>query len=233
MNDPATLAARYDDVVRRVHLAAIGAGRRPDEVTIIAVTKMFDSETVRALSAAGVADFGENKAQELLEKHSQCFDLQARWHFVGQLQRNKARVVAEVATAVHSVDRPSLVAALGKAVAAVDRPPLSCLIQVNLDPEPVPGRGGISRDMATDLADEVAQTPGLELSGVMGVASLTEPASESYRLLAEVHNLVRQNHPTATMMSAGMSNDFPEAIAAGATHVRLGAVLLGPRPKLG
>src|SRR5262249_49686552 len=151
-----------------------------------------------------------------------------RWHFVGQLQVNKAKSVVRYADVVHSVDRPRLIGALGSRARAAGRV-ITCLIQVDLDPDPDPERGGARAAEVPALAAEVAATSGLLLGGVMAIAPLGAPPRTAFRGLAEVAGLVRAAYPAATMISAGMTGDLDEAIAEGATHVRVGTALLGSR----
>jgi pyridoxal phosphate enzyme (YggS family) len=237
--DPRTaaIATNLSAAREAIAVAARQAGRDPNEITLVAVTKTWPAADVDRLASLGVIDFGENKAQELAEKVVQCRSLphvaaDARWHFVGQLQRNKVKLVAPVAAMVHSVDRAGLIAALDRAVATATRDPLQCLIQVNLDSEPVEGRAGVRPLDALALADQLAEAPHLEIAGVMGVAPRTpsqRETKEAFDRLVQVSQQIADVHPSATYISAGMSGDFATAIAAGATHVRLGAVLLGER----
>ena len=230
----AEIAASLAAVRARIAAACRAAGRPADAVTLIAITKTFPATDIRILSRLGVRDVGENRDQEAAPKASEVADLrdQLTWHFVGQLQSNKAASVARYANVIHSVDRPRLVTALGAAARKTGRP-LRCLVQVSLDDEP--GRGGAPADQVLALADAVASQAGLDLGGVMAVAPL---AAESvpggplaaFGRLAEMAALVRAQHPEAVMISAGMSGDLEEAIAAGATHVRVGTALLGGRP---
>jgi PLP dependent protein len=221
------------DVQAAIALAARDAGRSAGAVTLIGITKTWPIEDVRTVVDLGVRDVGENKAQELASKAvalaGEYSSQQLRWHFVGALQRNKAKAVAEHAAMVHSVDRVALVDALEKASAELEREPLPCLVQVNLDPEPVPGRAGVAPSQALEIAERIADAPHLELAGVMGVAPRGGNAAEAFDLLARTGSEIAARYPQATAISAGMSGDFATAIAAGATHVRLGAVLLGQR----
>lgn len=249
----AELAHALQLVRDRIAAAARAAGRCPDEITLIAVTKTFPASDVAHLVALGVRDVGENYAQELVAKHAWCREAGLtgprgpRWHFIGQLQTNKARQVAGLVDVVHSVDRARLVAALGRAVDPGGQP-LTCLIQVDVtdpawstppapvsgpQPEPTgPQRGGAAVDQVPGLADRIASTPGLRLGGVMAVAGRGQPPAQAFARLRAVADRVRADHPEATMISAGMSRDLEAAIDAGATHVRVGAALLGPRPLL-
>lgn len=224
----AELAANLAQV--QADIAAYCLGRpRP---TLIVVTKTWPASDVRLLAQLGVTDVGENRDQEARAKHEECVDLELTWHCIGQLQTNKAKSVASWADVVHSVDRPELVAALAKAVRGRSQP-LAALIQVNLDPQYRPGRGGTDPDMMLDLAQAVAQTEGLRLAGVMGVAPLDEDPEPAFARLAQYAARLRQDHPDADWISAGMSADFPIALKFGATHLRLGSSVLGHRPVAG
>jgi pyridoxal phosphate enzyme (YggS family) len=225
----AELAANLATVRARIARACERAGRRPDEITLVAVTKTFPASDIRLLAELGVHDIGENRDQEARQKAAACADLDLTWHFVGQLQTNKARSVARYASVVHSVDRLRLVHALERAVASVGSAPLRCLVQVRLDDEP--GRGGADPSAALDLADAIAAAPGLLCAGVMAVAPLGVDPEPAFARLAEVAEAVRSRHPEASWISAGMSDDLEVAIGQGATHVRIGRGLLGARPR--
>jgi len=223
-------------VRERIEKACQAAGRAPDEVTLVAITKTFPVSDVRALAALGITDVGENREQELKVKAPECPDL--TWHFVGQLQSNKARSVVRHAAAVHSVDRASLVAALSKAAVAEEKA-VRCLLQVSLASYGPAGaatgaaRGGVEADAVPELAAEVAAADGLELGGVMAVAPLGSDPDEAFAGLRDVAARLRSEHPAADWISAGMTGDLETAIKHGATHVRLGRALLGTRTPLG
>ncbi|MDP9885163.1 pyridoxal phosphate enzyme (YggS family) [Sinomonas atrocyanea] len=226
------LATRLAGVRERIRAACEAAGRA-DEPQLIVVTKFHPASDVRLLAALGVTDVGENRDQEASAKAAELADLGLRWHFIGQLQTNKAKSVAHYADAVHSVDRPQLVAALSKAVAAAGREDqLACLIQVNLDPA-ASGRGGALPADVLELAARIDGAPGLRLAGVMAVAPLGADPAEAFAGLADIAARVRERFPAATMVSAGMSQDLEAAVAAGATHLRIGTDVLGPRPAVG
>ncbi|MET9339842.1 YggS family pyridoxal phosphate-dependent enzyme [Nonomuraea sp. NPDC003804] len=220
------IAAGLAEVEARIAEACAAAGRARDEVTLIAVTKTYPAADVRILAGLGVREIGENRDQEASLKARECADLPLTWHFVGQLQTNKVRSVAGYADVVHSVDRSRLVAALGhEAVRAGRR--IGCLVQVALDDDP--DRGGVRPVDVPALADEIAATEGLRLGGVMAVAPLGEEPGKSFARLRELALAVQAGHPGATIISAGMSGDLAQAIAHGATHVRVGTALLGRR----
>ncbi|GHD28460.1 YggS family pyridoxal phosphate-dependent enzyme [Streptomyces galbus] len=232
------LAGNLAKVERRIAAACEAAGRKREEVTLIVVTKTYPASDVRILAELGVRHVAENRDQDAAPKAAACADLPLSWHFVGQLQTNKVRSVVGYAHTVQSVDRSRLVTALSKEAVRRERE-LGCLIQVALDAG-VSGRGergGVSPDGVEELARLVADSPGLRLDGLMTVAPLTgEYAGRqqaAFGRLMELSTSVRRAHPAATMVSAGMSADLEQAVAAGATHVRVGTAVLGVRPRLG
>jgi PLP dependent protein len=220
------LAARLAAVRERISAACEAAGRAPEDVTLVAVTKTFPASDVRLLNALGVRDFGENRDAEAAPKAAQCADLDLVWHFVGQLQTNKAVSVARYATFVHSVDRLRLIHALGAAARRAGRT-IQCLIEVSLDDDPA--RGGAPAGEVVGLAEALTAEAGLVLAGVMAVAPLGMPPADAFARLRDSAAAVRAVRSAATAVSAGMSGDLEAAIAAGATHVRIGTALLGDR----
>jgi PLP dependent protein len=220
------LAVRLAAVRDRISAACHAAGRKPEDVTLIAVTKTFPASDVRLLNGLGVADFGENRDAEAAPKAEHCADLDLVWHFVGQLQTNKAASVARYATFVHSVDRLRLIHALGAGARRAGRV-LQCLIEVSLDDDPA--RGGAPADQVPGLAEALLAEAGLILAGVMAIAPLGVPPADAFARLRDSAAVVRAARPAATVISAGMSGDLEAAITAGATHVRIGTALLGDR----
>lgn len=190
----------------------------------IVVTKFHPASLVRELAELGVRDVGENRHQEAAAKAEEVADPRLSWHFVGQLQTNKAKAVRRYAATVHSVDRPSLVDALG----GQDGRELGVFLEIGLSDEP--GRGGVDPAEAESLAERVLGTPGLRLLGVMGVAPLGAEPRPAFARLRGVAERVRALDPTAAAISAGMSGDFREAILEGATHLRIGTAITGNRP---
>ena len=222
------LAANLAAVRARIAAACAAAGRDPGEITLVAVTKTFPASDVRLLAGLGLTDVAENRDQEAAPKAAATADLPLTWHFVGQLQTNKARSVASYADVVHSVDRVRLVRALSAAAVRRERT-LRCLVQVSLD-EPVRAdRGGAAPEAVPDLADAVAEAEGLELGGVMAVAPLGADPRPAFERLAAIAADLRTSHPGARAISAGMSGDLEAAIGCGATHLRIGTALLGGR----
>ena len=225
------LADNLTAVRERIARAASAAGRDPDEITLVVVTKFFPASDVRILADLGVTDVGENRHQEAEAKAAECADLDLRWHYIGGLQSNKAAAVARYADVVQSVDRPKLLAGLARSAGERGRP-LEVTVQVSLDPPDAHGRAGVDAAQVPELAAQIATTEGLELRGVMAVAPLGGDPVAAFTTLAEVAGVVRREHPSATWISAGMSADLEAAIAAGATHVRIGSAILGKRPPI-
>jgi pyridoxal phosphate enzyme (YggS family) len=228
----AELGTNLAAVRARIADACAAADRDPSEITLVAVTKTFPASDIMLLSQLGVADIGENRDSEAAPKAAACTaaGLAVHWHFVGQLQVNKVASVAGYADMVHSVDRSRLAEALGRRSSAAGRV-ISCLVQVSLDdPADRTGRGGADAAEALELAAAIAASGSLRLAGVMGIAPLGQPARPAYARLRQIAETVRAAYPSARVISAGMSADMGEAIAEGATHVRIGTALLGGRP---
>ncbi|MDT0461672.1 YggS family pyridoxal phosphate-dependent enzyme [Streptomyces gibsoniae] len=232
------ISANLAKVEERIAAACRAAGRKREEVTLIVVTKTYPADDVRILSELGVRDVAENRDQDAAPKAAACSDLPLTWHFVGQLQTNKVRSVVGYAGLVQSVDRSRLVTALSKEAVHVGRE-IGCLLQVALDADEGGRgeRGGVAPQGIEELGDLVAEAPGLRLDGLMTVAPLTgEYAGRqqaAFERLMDLSTDLRRAHPAATMVSAGMSADLEQAVAAGATHVRVGTAVLGVRPGLG
>ncbi|WP_243075222.1 YggS family pyridoxal phosphate-dependent enzyme [Microbacterium sp. SS28] len=221
------LAERLAEVDARIADAARAAGRDPRALTRIVVTKFHPASIVDELYALGVRDVGENRQQEFTEKAREVGALDGlAWHFIGQAQTNKARAIRAVASVVHSVDRARLADSLD--AAGEGMPPLDVLLQINLTDDP--GRGGVAPDGLEQLAAHAAGRPTLRVRGVMAVAPLDESPAAAFERLAACSARVRTVVPEATWISAGMTADFAEAIAAGATHLRIGSAITGPRP---
>jgi pyridoxal phosphate enzyme (YggS family) len=244
----AELATGLARVRTRIADACAAAGRDRAAVTLVVVTKTYPATDVLHLAALGVRDVGENRDQEAAPKAAEVAAAGAavRWHFVGQVQRNKCRSVVRYADLVHSVDSVRLAGALAQAAARHRDRPLDVLVQVSLDGDPSRGGAvptGAAADPAGDpaadpdvalqrVAEAVAGAAALRLRGVMAVAPLDWPAERAFSRLAAVSAALRAEHPAADLISAGMSGDLEPAIAFGATHVRIGSAVLGNRSKL-
>ncbi|MCW2752949.1 MAG: YggS family pyridoxal phosphate-dependent enzyme [Marmoricola sp.] len=231
MNRRDELEANLAVVRGRIAAACAAAGRSAVDVDLTVVTKYFAASDVRLLADLGISDVGENKHQEASAKSAECADLHLRWHFIGSIQSNKAAAVAGYADVVESVDRLKLVSALSRGAVESDRV-VECLVQVSLDPSSASGRGGARAEEIDLLADTIADAEGLRLSGVMAVAPLGEPAGPAFERLAAIAAALQAGHPGARVISAGMSADLEEAVKYGATHVRIGSSVLGPRPSI-
>ncbi|MEV6346690.1 YggS family pyridoxal phosphate-dependent enzyme [Actinoplanes sp. NPDC051851] len=227
----AELAANLQQVHERIEAACAAAGRPPGAVTLTAVTKTYPASDVLLLAGLGVTDVGENKDQDAGPKAAEvrAAGVRLRWHFVGQLQRNKAKSVAAYADVVESVDSERLVAALAKA-AAGRAEPLEALIQVSIDGDPA--RGGVIENDLHRVCEAVASSDGLRLGGLMAVAPVGWEPDRAFERLAVLAGQVAGRYPGATTISAGMSGDLEAAVRHGATHVRIGTSLLGMRNSL-
>ncbi|MEV6628481.1 YggS family pyridoxal phosphate-dependent enzyme [Amycolatopsis sp. NPDC051106] len=232
----AELAENLAEVEARIAAACRAAGRARDEVKLIAITKTFPAADAALLADLGVTDVGENRDQEAGPKAAEVAGLRPdaalRWHMVGRLQRNKARSVVEWAHEVQSVDSARLADALAKAVhTARDggkrEEPLDVLIQASLDDDPE--RGGCPLDELGALAERVTHTGELRLRGLMAVAPLGADPAAAFERLARAGERLREDHPNAAEVSAGMSHDLEQAITHGSTCVRVGTALLGGR----
>jgi pyridoxal phosphate enzyme (YggS family) len=218
-----TPASRWHALQDQVAVAARQAGRSPADITTIVVTKFHPASLVRELAQAGVKNVGENRHQEAVAKHEELLDTELTWHFVGQLQSNKAKAVAQYCSVIHSVDRASLVSPLSQVERDID-----IFLEINLTD--VPGRGGVEPSDLLALAERVMAADNLRLRGVMAVAPLEEPAREAFDRVLVLHERLRTIAPEARELSLGMSGDFIEAIAVGATHLRVGSAITGKRP---
>jgi PLP dependent protein len=221
-----TLAERYAAVTADVAAAAREHGRDPASITTIVVTKFHPAALVRELAALGAHDLGENRHQEAAAKAADTAELGLTWHFIGQLQSNKAAAALEYARVVHSVDRASLVDALARAAVPVD-----VFLQLNLTEDPQ--RGGVQPAALEQLAERVLATDTLTLRGIMAVAPLGEEPSAAFDRVRSASDRLLQSAPQASDLSIGMSGDYRAAIAAGATHLRIGTAITGNRPPQG
>lgn len=231
-----TIAANLEAVEGRIRRACDAAERRREDVQLVVITKTYPASDIEILHGLGVSDVGENRHPEAGRKKEELGDVgrDLVWHFVGGLQSNKAAAVAAYSDVVHSVDRAKLLPGLSKGAHQAGRP-LACLVQVNLDPpeaDDTSGRAGAGPSDAADLAHAIETTEGLELRGVMGVAPLGGDPATAFAALARIARMLGETHPRCRLISAGMSDDLEQAVAAGATHVRVGRSVLGERPPL-
>lgn len=226
--DGGRVAARLAAVRRRIAAAARAAGRRPDDVRLVAVSKFHSLERIRAAYAAGQVEFGESRAQELDAKLAQGPPPQLRWHFVGRLQRNKVRLLAGRVVLIHSVDRVRLATSIAEHMASVGGTQ-NLLIQVNVTGEE--RKGGCRPEDLAGLADRIAELPGLTVTGLMAIPPLHENPDAVFARLRALRAQVATSHPQIVELSMGMSGDLEVAIANGATIVRVGTDVFGARPR--
>jgi pyridoxal phosphate enzyme (YggS family) len=226
---PQNLAVHVNHVRSRIRQAALAAGRDPASVCLVAVSKGKPAESLRAAATAGVTDFGESYLQEANPKLDSLADLPLLWHFIGGLQSNKTRAIAERFDWVHSIDRLSVARRLSDQ-RPFHAPPLNICIQVAVVPEST--KGGVNPADLAALADALATLPRLKLRGLMCVPPPQPDVAAERRVFAELRRLLEAlngaGHALDTL-SMGMSGDFEAAIAEGATHVRIGTALFGSR----
>ena len=224
-----TIAARWDTVRALVAAACARAGRPASEVTIVAVSKTHPASAIAEAAAAGAVDFGENYAQELAAKQAEL-TLPIRWHYIGRLQRNKAKLVAGKVALVHAVESEELAQELGKRAAQVQ----PILLAVNLGGEAT--KGGVTGETAAAVAAKLAAVPNVRLDGLMTMPppsddpEASRPVFEALRALRD--RLSQELGQALPVLSMGMSGDYEVAIACGATHVRIGTAIFGVRPNL-
>jgi len=219
----------YAAVNERVAAACVRAGRDPKAVTLIAVSKGHPVQAVRDAWAAGARTLGENYAQELADKQAQCAELPIAWHFIGRLQSNKAKLVAGKVELVHAIDKVDTAEAIGKRMPAGEVQPIA--MAVNLGGEDT--KAGVAEAEAGELARRLIAVPGVRLDGLMTMPppaadpEVNRPYFERLRALRD--RLAGELGHPLPVLSMGMSDDFEVAIACGATHVRIGTAIFGPR----
>ena len=231
-----SVADALTDVRARIHAAAVASGREPTSVKLVAVSKTHPAEAVRDAYAAGQRDFGENYVQELLQKAEELRDLpELNWHLIGHLQRNKARHVASLVTLVHTVDTPELAGELARRFAATapagDRR-LAVLVEVSIAGE-AQKHGAAPAELGS-LLDAIEALPVLSLRGLMCVPPLTDDPAGARPHFDALRELRDQHGGAARLpeLSMGMTHDLEQAVAAGATLVRVGTAIFGTRGRL-
>jgi pyridoxal phosphate enzyme (YggS family) len=224
------LATRYKEVQERISAAALSSGRQASDVDLIVITKTHPTLVVAELADLGHRSFGENRDQEAKPK---AFELESLrpdcsfdWHFVGQLQSNKVKSAMSYAKTIHSLDRPSLLKEIAKQLAAGDVQ-IDCYIELNLTEDL--NRGGLDPSVIKQFADSALTVPGLNLLGVMAVAGLDVDPRVDFEKVIRISRELREIAPDAMALSIGMSADYEVAIELGATHVRIGSAITGPR----
>ncbi|GAB6388551.1 YggS family pyridoxal phosphate-dependent enzyme [Stutzerimonas marianensis] len=221
-----TIANNIAKVAARIREAAQAVGRNPDEVHLLAVSKTQSAEAIRQAHAAGLRDFGENYVQEALEKQTALADLPLAWHFIGPIQSNKTKSIAEHFDWVHSVDRLKIAQRLSDQ-RPVDKPPLDICLQVNVSGEA--SKSGCEPHEVAELARRIAELPRLRLRGLMTIPAPTDDLAEQHAAFARLRQLQADLALNLDTLSMGMSQDLEAAIAEGATWVRIGTALFGAR----
>ena len=234
-----TIASRLQAVKARISEAARAAGSPPGEITLVAVSKTFPPRAIAEACAAGQTDFGENYAQEGIEKIAALFDLLRQrqappdkpllWHFIGPIQSNKTRAIAQHFDWVHGIDRAKIAERLS-ASRSDDKPPLQVCIQVNVSGEA--SKSGVAPDTVLGLAQTIMGLPRLRLRGLMAIPEPTpDPALQRsrFRMLREIRDELLRRGVALDTLSMGMSDDLEAAIAEGATMVRVGRAIFGER----
>ena len=214
------IAGNLEAVREQISMAAEGAGRSVNEITLIAVTKTFPASDVEILMDLGVSDFGENRDSDAAPKAAA---ISGTWHFQGQIQSNKLKSITSWANVIHSLDEIRHFEVIEKSAAH----PLDIFCQVSLDGSE--GRGGVSEQKLYELAKEIEKSTTHRLQGLMAVAPLGVDPTVAFSKLSAIHKAFMADFPKANKLSAGMSGDFKEAIAHGATHIRIGSQILGSR----
>ncbi len=227
----ALIAANLQAVRSRIARAAQAAQRHPGDIVLVAVSKTFPAERIAEAHAAGQRAFGENHAQEAVEKITVLAALPLEWHFIGPIQSNKTRLIAEHFQWVHSVDREKIAQRLN-AGRLDGTPPLNVCIQVNVSGEAA--KSGVAPGEEAKLADAIARLPRLKLRGLMAIPEPTTDVTlqrRRFALLRELKDRLAARGHALDTLSMGMSDDFEAAIMEGATMVRIGTAIFGPRTK--
>lgn len=220
------IADNLTHVLRRIQLCAQKAGRNPASITLLAVSKTKSAAQIQLAYDAGQRDFGENYLQEAIEKIDHLHRLDISWHFIGPLQSNKTRIVAEHFDWLHTLDRRKIAERLNQQ-RPPDTPPLQVCIQVNIDRQD--SKSGCMAEDATSLAQFVASLPNLQLRGLMAIPS-PDNSEDAFRQLRQLRDDIgQQTGLTLDTLSMGMSDDLDCAIAAGSTIVRIGTAIFGRR----
>ena len=218
-------------MLARIASACLASGRNESDVELVAITKNHPAEVVAELVDLGHLNFGENRDQEASPKSLRLAEIRPdskpTWHFVGQLQSNKVKSVLRYARVIHSIDRASLVSELAKQLPKFEGS-YSGFIELNLTADP--GRGGVLPENLPALAESVRNLENFELLGVMAVAGLGEDPKAEFEKVLSASSKLQELAPSANQLSIGMSEDFEVAIAMGATHIRVGSAITGPRP---
>jgi pyridoxal phosphate enzyme (YggS family) len=225
----AEIKNRLQNVLQQIRDAETAANRPPESVKLLAVSKTWPADKLRELALAGQQDFGENYLQEALGKITNLADLALTWHFIGPIQSNKTRDIAEQFDWVHSVDRLKIARRLSEQ-RADDLTPLNICLQVNIDAEE--SKSGVSVDALMALATAVHKLPNLQLRGLMVIPQATDDIDAQHNAFSrsfQQYRALQSRFPNIDTLSMGMSGDLTAAVAEGSTMVRIGTALFGQR----
>ena len=227
-----TLIDRYRHVVASIKTTETQYDRLSGSVSLVAVSKTYPVEDIRAVAEMGQRHFGENQIQDAMGKIPLLTDLDCIWHFIGSIQSNKCRDIAHHFDWVHSVDRLKVAQRLSS-LRSEDNPPLNITLQINLQNEA--SKAGVTPESVMELVQETTQLPNIALRGLMAIPAPEPNFSEQRAVFRQLRNLMENiNHLldlTLDCLSMGMTNDLEAAVAEGATHVRVGTAIFGPRRK--
>jgi pyridoxal phosphate enzyme (YggS family) len=221
-----TIADRWKRVCERVEASAIKAGRNPNDITTVGVSKYVDASSTRELFEAGCIDLGESRPQVLWEKAELLKDLTIRWHLIGHLQRNKSKRTVRLLSCIHSIDSIRIAQQISEDASGLENP-ISVLLEVNVSGDST--KTGLSPDELPTVAESVIELPGLRVEGLMGMSGLGKRSPrEDFVKLREIRDALQIQFGSRVELkhlSMGMSGDFEEAVAEGATILRIGSIL--------
>jgi len=218
------ILSNLESVKEKISAAAQAAGRAPNEITLIAVTKTFPVSDLEILHELGVRNFGENRDQEAAPKVG-VLPADITWHFQGGIQSNKLKSISNWASVIHSVDKFKYAQMISQFSVGKTK---EIFIQVSLDTLPQ-SREGVDPADLMQLAEQIMSLPNLQVKGLMAVAPLDQPTEQAFVRLQQIQQRFIQLYPAASSLSSGMSGDYELAISLGATHVRIGSSILGNR----
>ncbi|XXK27935.1 YggS family pyridoxal phosphate-dependent enzyme [Arenicellales bacterium nBUS_45] len=226
------LVSRYQNVVTRINTAETQHKRPSGSVSLVAVSKTYPVEDIRTVAEMGQRHFAENQIQDAMGKIPLLADLDCIWHFIGSIQSNKCRGIAHHFDWVHSVDRLKVAQRLSS-LRSDDNPPLNITLQINLQNEA--SKAGITPESVMELAQEISQLPNITLRGLMAIPAPETNFAKQRNVFRQLRNLMENINQRLSLeldcLSMGMTNDLEAAIAEGATHVRIGTAIFGPRRK--
>ncbi|HEX2786282.1 MAG TPA: YggS family pyridoxal phosphate-dependent enzyme [Ignavibacteria bacterium] len=227
--DLSFIAENYRSLKKNVSDLCLKAGRNPDEITIVAVTKTFPAEYVSEIYKCGLKDIGENKVQELVKKKEELSGLDVNWHLIGHLQTNKVKYIIDFVYLIHSVDSVKLASEIQKHAEKINRV-IDILVQVNISEEAT--KSGVDADETKKLVEEINQLANIRIKGLMTIGTLTEDKEiirQNFRDMMILFDDLKQSNPEFEYLSMGMTSDYDIAIEEGSNMIRVGSYLFGNR----